>query len=1099
MQIGNRAFYGAVNLQSVTLGKGAVIGDYAFFNNASLRDIDLSKVVSIGAHAFSGDAYNDYYDNTFTAPVYDENGELVYRFFAPALTQVNLDAATKIGVQAFAYCQSLEKVTLGKDVTAVPDMAFMYCRKLTDINLDKILEIGSNAFYTTALTDVHLASAQTLGTYAFAYCENLHAVTFGAQGVRIEEGAFAYDEKLSVVGGMQNVSYVGDYAFAYSSLPGADLSGAAYIGSHAFYKQQLADFTLTLSDALTDLGDNPFAFCRLTPFSSVEITSFNGKDYETVTYTFDLSDNVRVIDGHLYRVVPRGLELITYTGDATNVKVADGTVRISAMAFAGAPIKQVQLPYTLRAIGHKAFYDCDALRLVTFTSFNAPILEEEFDAAYHETYDNIPGSGEYTFQYSDGTALIKHGLGIVDYFMWNAESGYHNTYYGASFIDYIGHVDTPITMVKPVNGNHYDSFIFAQYFDTFIDGSAAADDVTLAAIAAINAIPDSVTLEHKALVEAARAAYDKISTKEQQALVTNLDKLTQAERRIADLEALAGGQGNNAQPEVQPPKSVSVTLVLSIALAVLGVLSLILAVTSFVLARKVFTPAYLEELKTARAAKAKAKAEKPIVLNKPHKPRGMHRKGKLRTAIAALPFGKIFTVAAVIAIGASVVLMAVTLFGSAGSQWKDPYKQFDKQGYSISVRYDAGEGRFANRDITVVDVFALDDYTADENGNVHISLLDPQDKLRGAQAYVVDNPGYVLAGWYTDRQPRMDEQGRPLDEYGELTEVSGRAQGWVYSGKWDFETGTVSVDPASVTTGADAVLTLYAAWVPGVQFHLYNLNEQDDGGNPALIQTFTASKLTVPTWKNGAISLGGSFPKLSGTPNAIYADKEMTQQITEPLTAVINYENGTISTPAVNVYVDLWEGQWFKISTATQFYKNATADGNYIIEADLDFSVKGAIWPPNLYKGQTQFTGQIIGNGHTISNVTIVQPTGAQQGGLFGFIGAGASITDLHFSNVTYTANGSRIQGSTIGLLAGTISDQATLENVTVSGKLLIDPSLFLDGVDVATYGMLAGAGSANISLENIKVELTGDNKNGAILTVNKETGEITLTARERN
>ena len=345
----------------------------------------------------------------------------------------------------------------------------------------------------------------------------------------------------------------------------------------------------------------------------------------------------------------------------------------------------------------------------------------------------------------------------------------------------------------------------------------------------------------------------------------------------------------------------------------------------------------------------------------------------------------------------------------------------------------------------------------------------------------------------------MDDQGRPLDEYGELTELSGKPQGWVYSGKWDFETGTVSVDPATVKSGADAVLTLYAAWVPGVQFHLYNLNELDENGNPALIETFTASKLTVPTWKNGAVSLGGSFPKLDGTPNAIYADKAQTAPITEPLTIDVNYENGTINTPAVDVYVDLWAGQWFKISSVQQFYKHARADGNYIIEADLDFSVKGAIWPANFYKGQNQFTGQIIGNGHTLSNITVLQPTGAQQGGLFGFIGAGASISDLHFQNVTYTAVGSRIQGSTIGLLAGTISDQATVDNVTVSGKLLIDPSLYLDGVDVATYGMLAGAGTADVSLENIKVELTGDNKNGAILSVNKETGEITLTARQSN
>ena len=1098
--IGNRAFCGAAKLQSVALGEGAIIGDYAFFNNVSLSEIDLSGAISIGAYAFSGDVYNDCYDSAFQIPVTDENGEPVYRYFAPALTEVDLGAATALGEQAFAFCQSLEKVTLGDALTTLPDMAFMYCRALTDVNLAQVTEIGSNTFYTTALTEIDLSSAQVLGTYAFAYCEQLKKVTLGTDSVRVEEGAFAYDNALDTVVGMDKITYVGDYAFAYSILPGANLSSATYIGTHAFYKAEPADFTLTLSAALSDLGDNPFAFCRLVPFSSVEITNFNGKDYETVTYTFDLSENVRVIEGSLYRVVPKGLELITYAGNTDTVQVADGTVRISAMAFAGTPVRQVLLPYTLRAIGHKAFFDCDDLRLVTFTSYNAPILEEEFDAAYHDSFDNIPGSGDYTFQYSDGTALVKNGLGIVPYFMWNAESSYHNTYYGASFIDYIGHVDSPITMVKPVNGNHYDSFILSQYFDTAIDGSAAADEITLAAIAAINAIPDSVTLEHKALVEAARAAYDKISTKEQQALVTNFEKLTAAERRIADLEALAGTGNGDAQPDVQPPKSISVTLVLSIALAVFGVLSLILAVLSFVLARKLFTPAYLAELKAARTEKARKKAEKPIKLNKPHKPRGMARKqGALARALATLPLGKIFTVAAVISIGAAVVLMAVTLFGSAGSQWKDPYKQFDKQGYSVSVRFDAGEGRFANRDITVVDVFSLDDYTADADGNVHISLLDPQDKRRGAQAYVVDNPGYTLAGWYTDRQPRVDEQGRPLDEYGELTEISGRAQGYVYSGKWDFETGSVSVDPATVKSGADAVLTLYAAWVPGVQFNLYNVNELDEQGNPVLIQTFVASKLTVPTWKNGAVSTGGSFPKLDGTPNAIYADLAQTTPITSPLTVDVNYENGTINKAAVDVYVDLWEGQWFKISSVQQFYKNARADGNYIIEADLDFSVKGAIWPANFYKGQNQFTGQIIGNGHTLSNITVVQPAGAQQGGLFGFIGAGASITDLHFKNVTYTAIGSRLQGSTIGLLAGTISEQATLQNVTISGKLCIDPSLLLDGVDVATYGMLAGAGSAPISLDGIKVELVGDNKNGAVLGVNKETGEITISARAHN
>lgn len=1104
VQIGASAFQGASKLQSITQGEGVSIGDYAFYNASSLCDIDLSEVTSIGAYAFSGKVAQDQiYDSEANSLFYatDKDGNYVYRYFSPALTSVQLYSLTSLGEQAFAQCQKLERVALGNEITVLPDRAFLYCSSLNSINPENVQTIGSNVFFETALTEVNLQNATEIGSYAFAHCDELTQVSFGTAGVTLGEGAFAYTPALSNAKGMSNVSFVGDYAFVYSALTEADLSGASYIGTHAFRKEHMTDFTLTLSASLEDMGDNPFAMCRLEKFSGIEIVEFNGKEYESVVYTYDISDTIRVIDGSLYRIVPKGLELILFAGKETTVTVADGTVRISAMAFAGSPVRQVMLPHTLSAIGHKAFFGCDDLRLVTFTSYNAPILEEEFDALYHESLENIAAS---TYLSPIDGQTTEQGLGIVPYFMWNVSTNYQNTYYGASFIDYIGHVDSPITMVMPVNGNYYDSFIFAQYFDTFVPGSAAADDITLAAIAAIGKIPENVKLDDKALVEAARAAYDKISTKEQQALVHNYDKLTQAERRIADLEAISGGQ-DDTQQGPDAPTGVSVTLVLSIALAVLGAISLALAILCITMLPKVYSPENVEAAKAAKAAKAaqkKAEAEKPIKLNKPHKPRGMHKKNKqskLSRLLATVPLDKIFTVSAVVLIGAAIILMAITLFSSTGSQWKDPYKELDKDGFSVSVRFDAGDGEVANRDVTIVDVFSLGDFEVGEDGKIHIPLLDPQDKKRGAQAYIVDNPGYVLAGWYTDRQPRTDEQGRPLDEYGELTEVSGKEQGWVYSGRWKFDSDTVLVDPQAVNSSADAVLTLYAAWVPNVQFHLYNLNQVDGDGNPVFLQTYESSKLSVPVWKNGAVSLGGNFPKLTGTPNGIYADAQQTQPITQPITVDINYENGTINTPAVNVYVDLWEGQWFKISSVKQFYKHARPDGNYIIEADLDFSVKGALWPTNFYKGQTQFTGSIIGNGHTMSNITVLQPDNAQQGGLFGYIGANASITDLHFENVTYTATGSRIQGSTFGLLCGTLSDQAKLENVTISGKLLIDPSLYLEGMDFAAYGLLTGSGNVTgISLENIRVEAIGDNKTGVSLSVNDQTGEITITVRDK-
>ena len=62
-------------------------------------------------------------------------------------------------------------------------------------------------------------------------------------------------------------------------------------------------------------------------------------------------------------------------------------------------------------------------------------------------------------------------------------------------------------------------------------------DETVAAIEAINKLPKSIKLSDEALVVAARDAFNKIATKEQQALVTNLSVLESAERKIKNLKA----------------------------------------------------------------------------------------------------------------------------------------------------------------------------------------------------------------------------------------------------------------------------------------------------------------------------------------------------------------------------------------------------------------------------------------------------------------------------------------------------------------------------------------------------------------------------------
>ncbi len=549
--IGDGAFYGAAELKRVALGERAVIGNAAFYNACSLEQIDLSKVISIGNSAFSGDILYDFADSGYTTPAFDEEGYYIYRFFAPALKSVDLSSLVSLGDDAFAYCKSLQSVVLGDGLTVIPARAFNTCEALTTINLSSVERIETNAFAEAGLLEIDLSSASYIGSYAFVYNEALTKVILGSEAIVLDEGAFAYCSVLNNVVNMKNVQSVGDYAFAITALTEANLSAAEYIGEMAFMKEAMTPFNVTLGDALANIGDNPFAYCLLDAFSANVTETINGKDYTKKIYTFDLSDSIRVIDGILYRVVPNGLELISFAGDAATVNVADNTVRIGAMAFTGYDLEKVVFPYTVASIGHKAFYGCSKLAIVSFGSYNAPILEEEYDPAYYMSGQNLPATGDYSFDTVSGPVTYE-GLGIIPYFMWNVSDLPTNIFYGANFIDYIGHIDAPIMMLRPVNGQNYDSFIYGQYFNLVLDGASAADDTTLHAIAAINRLPDKVALSDEALVILAREAYNKVAGMEQLALVTNFEKLENAEKRIANLKFLAGegsGSGENEQPE----------------------------------------------------------------------------------------------------------------------------------------------------------------------------------------------------------------------------------------------------------------------------------------------------------------------------------------------------------------------------------------------------------------------------------------------------------------------------------------------------------------------------------------------------------------------
>ncbi|MBO5657405.1 MAG: leucine-rich repeat protein, partial [Agathobacter sp.] len=413
--IGDHAFAYAASLESVILGAGATIGYMGFYGTQSLKEIDLSKVISIGDYAFSGDVYNVCIDENMAYAAVSKDGNYIYTYHGPKLTQIDLSSAESIGEHAFSYCRELTTVVLGEQITEVPQYAFAGDVALEDINLDQVETIGEYAFMESGLTKVDLSSVEEIGKYAFVYLLNLEDVILNPEGSKIEEGAFAYCEELEEVENLNAVESIGDYAFAYTAITKADLTGAEHVGTHAFLKEELTPFSVTLGEDLESLGDNPFGMCQLDPFYIMGVEEINEREIEVKVYTFDISDTVKVVDGSLYSKVDTGWELITYAGiNSDNVKIPEDTVRISSMAFAGSDVVMVELPYTTTAIGHKAFHDCQDLEIVIFGSFTAPILEEEYDPTYYDALESIPGSGDYgTYIDYDGSEVVIKPLGII--------------------------------------------------------------------------------------------------------------------------------------------------------------------------------------------------------------------------------------------------------------------------------------------------------------------------------------------------------------------------------------------------------------------------------------------------------------------------------------------------------------------------------------------------------------------------------------------------------------------------------------------------------------------------------------------------------------
>ncbi len=410
------------------------------------------------------------------------------------------------------------------------------------------------------------------------------------------------------------------------------------------------------------------------------------------------------------------------------------------------------------------------------------------------------------------------------------------------------------------------------------------------------------------------------------------------------------------------------------------------------------------------------------------------------------------------------------------------YEQRGDEGYTVGIRFDAGGGRLKGREgVSIVELFNPANGDDGENGMKEIKILAPDDPRRGDGLLKPDRTNYFLAGWYTERH--------------EVANADGTVS-YTYSGKWDFETDTVTVDPNKEYDPEEPVMTLYAAWIPYFTYEFYSV---DENGKTALLGSDSLINLTLPAWdeRSGEMDYN-NFAKLSGkTFEAAYLDPAMTKPITGTINAekeYVDYEKGIATTNTIKVYSTWMEGEWFKIHTAKQFADNSSPDGNYIICADLDFT--GVTWD-QLIATRT-FNGKIRTEGDQafkFSHITVKQrPSGnSTTRGLFGALGADAEIQNISFENVTYEINLSyKLNLDTFfGLFAGQADADATLNNVSINGQLHFVDQLVLNDPGAYTVGKLFGLGEIE-GIDPSRITFTVEE--GSNVTVTEEVIDGTPT-----
>lgn len=290
-----------IDYKAVTL-----IDDEAFKNNEKLKSVKLpDTLIGIGVDAF---AYCKSLESV-NIPESIKDFSPAFRGCEKLEAIVIPEGVKRIEQGMFRDCTSLENVSLPNSLKIIDGSVFENCTSLENVSIpDGVAEIGANAFGgCTALAEISIPESVTyIGASAFGNTAFYNDAENWENGVLYVD-ACLIDSKRDEIKGEYSVK-----------------EGTRIIAEQAFLRARWPE-TLKLPEGLKVIGDAAFAEC-------------------TSLKTVELPEGLETIGAAAFRKC--AIDEIT---------IPEGVKSIGGRAFDGCMLKKVTLPKSLESIGDEAF------------------------------------------------------------------------------------------------------------------------------------------------------------------------------------------------------------------------------------------------------------------------------------------------------------------------------------------------------------------------------------------------------------------------------------------------------------------------------------------------------------------------------------------------------------------------------------------------------------------------------------------------------------------------------------------------------------------------------------------------------------------------